>query len=319
MTEKIGYLLTQIGTPSAPTVHAVHTYLKTFLSDSRVVPLPRIVWQPILNGIILPLRTKRVTSLYQSIWTSEGSPLLALSLKITDALRASCQQPIELGMHYSAPFIPEAIERLYQQDVNRIIILPLFPQYSTTTTASTIDKVTKALTRYPNPPSTHLIHSYATHPSYIDALRHTIQAHWEIHGRQYLLFSFHGLPERIAQQGDPYPLECKQTATLVAEALSLQSDEWSVAFQSRLGRAKWLTPYFDKTLEALPKKNIRHLHVISPGFATDCLETLEEIAIRGQAQFIHAGGKTFSYIPALNHSALHIHMFKTLLRIRSSR
>jgi ferrochelatase len=301
-----GVLLTNIGTPQAPTPIAVRNYLKKFLSDPRVVECPRIVWWPILYGIILPFRSKSSARLYQQIWTKEGSPLLLHSQKIAAKLQTYLQIPVELGMQYSKPSIPSALKKLQANKVSRIIVLPLYPQYSATTTASTFDRIAATLKKWRQLPEINMINDYSSEPHYIKAICHSIQKAWAVQGKNYLLFSFHGIPKRYINAGDPYSERCHHTAHLIADALQLQSTEWSVAFQSRLGRAKWLTPYTNELLQSLPQQGIKNLHVVCPGFAADCLETLEEIAIRGKEQFLKAGGKSFYYIPALNDSDEHI-------------
>ena len=305
----IGILLTNIGTPNAPTKTAVRRYLKKFLSDRRVVELPKFLWWPILNGLILPFRPKRSATLYQKIWTEKGSPLLIYSQKIAKKLEARLQIPVRLGMHYSEPSIAEALTELQKMKVDKILILPLYPQYSGTTSGSTFDIVTTILKKWRALPEMSMINHYAHHSHYIDALKKSILETWQSQGKaQHLLFSFHGIPKRYVDAGDPYPLFCHQTVKAVANSLNLSDDEYSVSFQSRLGKAKWLTPYTDKVFTSLPKKGVKELQVICPGFATDCLETLEEINIRGREQFLEAGGKSFHYIPALNDHDNHIEM-----------
>lgn len=312
MTVKTGILLTNVGTPDAPTPQAVKKYLKEFLSDRRVVEIPKLIWWPILNGIILQTRPKKSAELYQKIWTEHGSPLLKYSQNIAEKLQQNLNMPVELGMHYGSPSIKTALLKLRAQDVKKIIVLPLFPQYSATTTASTLDRVADVLKTWRVVPEIQTINQYADHPLYIKAIANSIQQH-RTDQYQHLLFSFHGIPKKYADAGDPYPDLCYRTANLVANELKLSKDQWSIAFQSRLGRAKWLMPYTDKVLAELSRKNITDVRVICPGFAVDCLETLEEIAIRGREQFFESGGKNFYYVPALNDTIEHIEVLANIL------
>jgi ferrochelatase len=310
-----GILITNIGSPDEPTPKAVRRYLKIFLSDRRVVEIPRFIWYPILYGIILPFRSRSSAKLYQKVWTEQGSPLTCNSAQIAKKLQQVLQIPVELGMHYGKPSIKTALKKLQSQNIKRIIILPLYPQYSATTTASTFDLVSKELQHWRDIPELSILHDYAAHPDYINTISDSIQQTWKTRGKpQHLLFSFHGIPKRNIDLGDPYAEQCHLTARLVAEKLQLPPDSWSVSFQSRLGRAEWLTPYTERVFNELPKKGITDIHVACPGFAVDCLETLEEIAIRGKEQFEEAGGKSFHYIPALNDQDAHINMLKQILK-----
>ena len=257
LTTDTGILLTNIGTPDAPTPSAVRRYLKKFLSDPRVVEIPRLVWWPILHGFILCFRPKNSAKLYQKIWTEQGSPLLIFSQQIAIELQKKLQVPVELGLHYSDPSIKTALEKLRAQQVKKIIVLPLYPQYSATTTASTFDDVTKIISTWRHLPELHMINQYAHDENYINALCDSIQKTWEEKGKaQHLLFSFHGIPQRYVDKGDPYVQQCHATTQAVVKKLHLESMQWSVAFQSR-GRAKWATPYTDRVLAALPKQVLR--------------------------------------------------------------
>lgn len=307
--EKIGILLTNVGTPEAPTKRAVRKYLAEFLSDPRIIELPAIVWQPILRGYILRSRPACSAQLYQKIWTETGSPLLHFSKKILTGLQQKMGNDVHiaLGMHYGHPSIHTALEELKEKNITALKVLPLFPQYSATTTASTFDRVTKTMRQWRKLPSLHFIEHYALHPAYIDAIVTSVKKTWEKIGRaQHLLFSFHSIPKRYAERGDPYPTLCDATVKKVAEQLQLSTQEYSVSFQSRLGRLPWLQPYTDQVLQQLPQQGVTNLQVICPGFSVDCLETLEEIAIRGKEQFLFAGGNTFHYIPALNDTEEHL-------------
>lgn len=310
MKNSIGILLTNVGTPDAPTTSAVKKYLKEFLSDKRVVTLPSIIWQPILRYIILPRRSPASAKLYQKIWQKEGSPQLLYVQALAHNLQNALNIPVEVGMHYGNPSIKNAIENLHSQKIKHLITLPLFPQFSETTTAVTFDAVLNLMKHYNFPVS--FINNYATHPDYINALAKIIRASWKSHGKHHLLFSFHGIPLQRAYK-DPYATQCKMTAHAIAKKLNLTTQEWDISFQSRLGPTKWLSPYTDKVLQELPKRNITQVDVICPGFSVDCLETLEEISIRGQETFLAAGGQNLHYIPALNASENHIVLLSSLI------
>lgn len=304
-----GILLTNIGSPEHPTPESVRQFLAKFLSDPRVVSLPRIFWLPILHGIILRTRPARSAELYRKIWTKDGSPLLLNSKKIVAKLQEHLQIPVALGMHYSNPSISDGLEQLRKQQVKKIIVLPLYPQYSATTTASTIDQVNAVLKKWDNAPEIITIHDYAEDENYITTVAQSIQKH----SFKHLLFSFHGIPQRNVDKGDPYADQCNATVRLLTEKLQLPEDRYSFSFQSRLGYAKWLMPYTDQVLQELPKRGVTDLHVVCPGFAVDCLETLEEISIRGKEQFLEAGGRSLQYIPALNDSDEHVEMLGKII------
>ncbi len=305
----IGILLSNIGSPEQPTPLSVKSYLRKFLSDPRVVEIPRFLWWPILHGIILQTRPKRSAKLYEMIWTEQGSPLSFLSEQIANKLSNSLKLPVEIGMHYGNPSIKVALEKLRSQHVKKIVVLPMFPQYSGTTTAATMDQISAVLKTWRVIPEIRTIRDYADDMNYINAMCHSISKHTIKH----LLFSFHGIPQRCVDRGDPYQQQCLHTAQLIASKLKLPYEQWSVAFQSRLGRAQWLTPYTDKRLKELPLQGITDIHVVCPGFPVDCLETLEEIAIRAKEQFFKAGGKSFQYIPALNDTDEHLSFLQKLI------
>jgi len=305
--ESLGVLVVNLGTPDEPTPAAVRRYLGEFLSDPRVIELPRLLWWIILHGFILRVRPARSAKMYQKIWTDDGSPLLLHSQDIAVALsqqlsaRISGAVNVELGMSYGQPSIDDALDRLYQQGAKRIICLPLYPQYSGTTTASVFDAVTAALSRRRWVPEFRFINHYHDARGYIAAQAQNIREYWEQHGRgDKLLFSFHGVPEDTLLSGDPYHCQCLKTARLIAAALDLADDKWIVTFQSRVGRAEWLRPYTDETVAKLGQSGIGRLDVVCPGFAADCLETLEEIAMQNAGIFSAAGGDALNYIPALN-------------------
>ncbi|HSW94024.1 MAG TPA: ferrochelatase [Gammaproteobacteria bacterium] len=314
MENKIGVLLTNIGTPDSPTPSATRRYLKQFLSDRRVVEIPRALWLPILYGFILPCRSTKSARLYQKIWTEEGSPLLMHSRQLRKALADTLNIPVALGMHYGHPSIPHALEELKKKNIQKIIVLPLYPQYSATTTAATFDAVSAVLKNWRVIPDIQMITDYADHPLYIKALADSIQTAYDQHPSKKLIFSFHSIPKKYVASGDPYQSRCEKTVSLLAERLNLTEKDYALTYQSRLGRAKWLQPYTDKTFHALPKKGITDISVMCPGFAVDCLETLEEIAIRGKEQFFKAGGKNFRYIPALNDCKRHVELLVDLIR-----
>jgi len=313
---KTGILITNIGTPNEPTPKAVKQYLAKFLHDKRVIELPRIIWCPILHGIILNTRPKKSAKLYEKIWTKDGSPLLVHCKNISDKLQDKLKVPVELGMNYSDPSIPSAIDNLIEKGVSNIIALPLYPQYSATTSAATFDIIAKHFKNMRNIPSLSFIDSYSTCDPYIDAITNLIKTYWDKKSKiNHLLFSFHGIPQSFVDKGDKYAYFCQQTVDKITKKLQIPTDAWSISFQSRLGFAKWLGPYTDNVLKELPEKGITDVDVICPGFAVDCLETLEEINIRGKEIYQTAGGKTFNYINALNASDLQINMLAKILNI----
>ena len=318
--EKLGILLVNLGSPEAPTSSAVKRYLAEFLWDKRVVDAPRWLWWPILHGIILRFRPARAAKAYQEIWTDQGSPLIATTRLQMQAIEHKLQKKIpgdvaiEMAMRYGNPSIEQGLNTLRQAGARRLLVLPLYPQYSATTTATVFDEVTRVLQSWRWLPEVRFINQYHDHPKYIEALAASIQNHWQDKGRgEKLLFSFHGIPQRYVDSGDPYFCHCQKTARLTAEALQLEDNEWQVVFQSRFGREPWLQPYCDKTLQQLPKQGIKSLDIICPGFSADCLETLEEIEIQNRALFIEAGGEHYQYIPALNADAEHIDALTELL------
>jgi len=322
-TERIGILLVNSGTPEAPEPAAVRAFLARFLADPRVVELPRLLWLPLLYGAVLPFRPARVARKYRRIWLDSGSPLRALTLGLSTGLAGVLAQRIlaplqvEVGMLYSAPDVQAALERLRAGGAQRLLVLPLFPQYCGATSGATFDQVSAALRRLRWLPDLQLVADYHDHPGYIEALRASVMAHWDAHGRtSHLLISFHGIPERSARQGDPYYSRCHVTARLLADELLLQEGAWSVSFQSRFGPAQWLKPYTQEVLRGMPARGVREVTLLCPGFAVDCLETLEEIAIENRALFMQAGGQRFDYVPALNDSAAHAQCLARLIAQR---
>lgn len=310
-----GILLTNLGTPSAPTAKAVRKYLAEFLWDPRVVEIPRPLWWLILHGVVLRIRPKKSAKLYQQIWTATGSPLLVNSQRLADKLQKQLGDKfkVALGMRYGEPSIASALEQLRQHKVDRVVVLPLYPQYSAATTASTFDAIAAVLKKWRYVPELNFMQQYFDHPDYIAAIADSIRQQYK--SDSHLLFSFHGLPKRCTDLGDPYQQQCQTTAQLVAAQLQLSSDKYSVVFQSRFGAAEWIKPYCDETLRNLPKQGIKNVTVVCPGFAVDCLETLEEIAQQNREIFLQAGGENFHYIPALNDSAAHVVMLAKRLQV----
>ncbi len=302
-----GILVANLGTPDAPTTGAVRRFLRQFLWDPRVVEYPRWLWWLILNLIILVIRPPRSAAAYREIWTDEGSPLMLHSVKIAEALRASTGVPVELGMTYGKPSIADAIDKLLAAGAERILVLPLYPQYSGTTTAPVFDTVAKKFGKLRWVPDLQMINSYHDEPGYIDALAASVREYRAEHGSgDKLVMSFHGVPKSTLDNGDPYYCFCHKTARLLAETLQLADDDWLMTFQSRVGREEWLQPYTDATLVELAEQGCERLDVICPGFATDCLETLEEIAMQNAEAFVESGGGELHYIPALNARDDHI-------------
>lgn len=305
LTAPLGVLLVNSGTPEAAEPRAVRAFLARFLADRRVVDLPRMVWLPLLYGLILPMRPEPLARKYRRIWSPAGSPLRELSARLREALAAALvprqAAAVELGMLYSSPELRDAVARLRGAGIGRLLVLPLFPQYCGATTGAVDDHVRAELGRAGFTPELLLVRDYHRDPAYIEALRAAVAEHWSRHGRTpQLLVSFHGIPERSVRQGDPYYEQCQQTAELLARALGLREGEWSVSFQSRFGRAAWLKPYTREVLQGLPARGITEVTVVCPGFAVDCLETLEEIDIENRAVFMSAGGRRYEYVPALN-------------------
>ncbi len=311
---KTGILLANLGTPDAPTPGAVKRYLRQFLSDKRVVDTSRLLWWPLLRGVILPIRSPRVAKLYQSVWMEDGSPLMVYSRRQQQALAARLPDtPVALGMSYGSPSLASAVDDLLAQGVEHIVVLPLYPQYSCSTVAAVWDELARILAKKRAIPGISFIRDYAEHPDYIHALAASVRASFAVHGEpDLLLLSYHGIPQRYANQGDDYPQRCRDTTRELVSALGLPPERVMMTFQSRFGREPWLTPYTDETLKMLGEKGTKHIQVLCPGFAADCLETLEEIAVQNREIFLEAGGKQYEYIPALNADAAHIEMMVNL-------
>ena len=319
-SEALGVLLLNLGTPEAPTVPAVRRYLAEFLWDPRVVEVPRAVWWPILHGVILRVRPARSAKAYQEVWTEAGSPLLAISRRQAAGVAALLEDQlpgpvkVALGMRYGSPSVADALSELRAARVRKLLVLPLYPQYSATTTASTFDAVTRELARWRWIPELRFINQYHDEPGYIAALVASIREHWAVHGEpERLLFSFHGIPKDYFLSGDPYHCQCHKTVRLVTESLGLPRERWELAFQSRVGNKEWLRPYTDETLKSWGGEGVRSVQVISPGFSADCLETIEEIGAENRDYFLEAGGERYSYIPCLNDRPDHLGMLRDLL------
>ncbi len=312
----LGVLLINLGTPKAPTPAAIRRYLREFLGDRRVVPLPKILWLPLLYAVISPMRAPRVAKLYRSVWLEEGSPLWVYTQRLGQKLSAQGWQ-VAVGMCYGEPSIKTGLEELWAKGAREFFVLPLYPQYSIATTQAVFDKFAQVLLRWPYLPACYFLNDYHAEPAYIEAIAGRIKAFWREHGRpERLLLSFHGLPESSRARGDPYYEQCLTSACLIAEALDLAAADWQVVFQSRFGPAKWLEPYCVEVLKALPKEGIRKVDVVCPGFAVDCLETLEEIAVANRQLFLAAGGSQYRYIPALNDSDAQAAMLAKLISKR---
>jgi len=317
---RIGVLVCNVGTPDSPTTTAVRRYLAEFLSDPRIVELPKALWLPVLYGFILVTRPRRSAKAYAKIWTKEGSPLMALSKSLATALRQSLRSHLpneivlELGMRYGHPSIASAIDRLLKANARRILVLPLYPQYAAATTASTYDAVYTHCQTLRWAPELRLVGDYHANEHYINALSETVRTFWSEHGRgQRLLISFHGIPRNYFLAGDPYHCQCHATARLLAGNLGLENDDWSLSFQSRLGPRRWLEPYTDSTLTEWAREGVKKVDTVCPGFAVDCLETLEEIALRSSKIFREAGGNELRYIPALNDNPNHVRALEALI------
>ena len=304
---RTGVLLVNLGSPTAPTAAAVRPYLKQFLSDPRVVEIPAPVWWPILNGIILNTRPRKSAAKYATIWMDEGSPLKVHTERQTKLLAGYLGHgginglQVEWAMRYGSPSVPDVLNRMKADGCDRILIVPMYPQYAASTTASVLDEVADCLSRWRNQPEIRYVRNFHDHPGYIAALAQSVRDHWMKNGEgDKLVMSFHGIPRRSLDLGDPYHCECHVTARLLARELGLPDDRWQLTFQSRFGKAEWLKPYTQPTLESLAQQGTARVDVMCPGFPADCLETLEEIAMECRHAFLSCGGKEFHYIPCLN-------------------
>ena len=311
--DKIGILLTNLGTPDAPVKGALRRYLKQFLSDPRVVEVPRLLWTLILNVVILNIRPARSAEAYEKVWTERGSPLMYHTQDQSKALGEKLKQQfgedilVDFAMRYGSPSVDSVITKMLNKGVRKLLVLPLYPQYCASTSASTFDAVAESFKSKRWLPELRFVSHYHDFPHYIQAVADSIRAHWQSKGRaDKLIFSYHGIPLRYLLQGDPYHCECYLSARLVAENLGLEADQYLVSFQSRFGREEWLKPYTDHILKALPAQGIKSVQVVCPGFSADCLETIEEIGMENREYFISAGGEKYEYIAALNADDRHI-------------
>jgi protoporphyrin/coproporphyrin ferrochelatase len=298
-------LAVNLGTPQTPTAPAVRRYLAEFLSDPRVVSIPAILWKPLLYGLILPLRSGRSAAKYAQVWLPDGSPLMVYTRRLAEAMQGLMPDfTVRHAMRYGAPALTAELDRLAAEGVRRVVVLPLYPQYSTTTTASIEDQVRDWQPRHPGVTVT-LVRDYAVDPDWGATVAASIRTWWDQHGRgEQLVFSFHGIPQRLADAGDPYPQRCEASAQAIAQALGLADGEWQLAYQSRFGREKWLQPYAEPTLWAMAERGVKRIDVVCPGFATDCLETLEEVAM-GFTETVAERGAQMRYIPCLNDAPAH--------------
>ncbi|MDR1350720.1 MAG: ferrochelatase [Zoogloeaceae bacterium] len=319
---KTGVLLTNLGSPDAPTPAAVRRYLREFLADPRVVELPRLLWLPLLHGLILPLRARRSAAKYALIWGKNDAPLREHTQHQAQLLQAeltarAIDAQVFFAMRYGKPAIGKTLDAMRAAGITRVLLLPLYPQYAASTTASTLDAVCAWLVRCRNQPEIRSVRGFSGHPGYLAALEANVRNHWRTHGapddKTRLILSFHGLPEKSRRLGDPYYDECQQTGRLLAQRLQLEREQYYICFQSRFGRAAWLQPYTVPTLQRLARSGVQRVDLLCPGFAADCLETLEEIALAAKSSFRTAGGGEFHYIPALNASPLWIKALADLL------
>ena len=315
---KMGVILMNLGTPSEPTAKGVRNFLKKFLSDPRVVEIPRLVWLPILYGVILPLRAKRVAKLYQQIWSEKGSPLKVITEQQVNGLQLRFSQEqvlVDYAMTYGSPSLEKQTLGLLEKGCERIVLLPLYPQYSATTTGAIYDQFARLIQSQRDVSDIHVHKQYFDDPSYIEALAQSIAAYRRDNGASdRLLFSFHGIPKRCVTLGDPYESQCRRTAELVAEAMGLAREEWAISFQSRLGKAEWLQPYTDKLLQRWAQDGVKSVDVVCPAFAADCLETIEEIDGENRELFLESGGEKFGFIPCLNSNETHIDLMEKIVR-----
>lgn len=318
--KKTAVLLINLGTPEAPTEEAVREYLREFLWDPRVVQIPRVLWWVILNFFVLKKRPAQSAKAYQKVWMDEGSPLLVNSKQIQVSLQALAEQnragqyEIFLAMRYGQPSIESVLGQVKKAGVDNIIVLPLYPQFATSSTGTALHAFRQAYAKWGAAPRSKTIIDYHDNEAYINALAQSVQTYWKEHGKaECLLLSFHGVPDRTIKQGDPYLDHCTKTTELLVEKLRLKPLEWRMVFQSRFGKAKWIQPYCVETLEALPEEGIKSVDVVCPGFSVDCLETLEEIAMQNKDIFLKAGGENYRYIPALNDDDAHIAALLSLI------
>jgi len=315
-----GVLLTNLGTPDAPTKGALRPYLKQFLSDPRVVEVPRLIWWMILHGIILNTRPARSAEAYSEVWTDRGSPLLYHLMDQVSGVQAKLEQSVGShvmvrgAMRYGNPSIPSVLQDMFTAGIQRLVVLPLYPQYAGPTTGSTFDEVANDFVGRRWLPDFRFIAQYGDDQGYINAIAQSVREHWAQHGQaDKLVFSYHGSPRRYLDNGDPYHCHCHKTTRLVAEQLGLPAERYLTTFQSRFGREEWLKPYTDETLKELPGTGVKSLQILCPGFSADCLETIEEIGMENRDYFLEAGGERYEYIPCLNASDAHIEVLSGLV------
>ena len=313
--QKTGVLICNLGTPETYKTKDVRRFLRQFLSDGRVIEIPKIIWWFILNGIILTLRPSKSAKLYKSVWTKEGSPLLVLSKKLTEKLKMSvgdsCE--VELAMRYGNPSMESALMSLKNKNCRKLIVIPMFPQYSGTTTGSIFDEVARVLSKWRWVPSLSFVNSYHDQPEYINALADSLSNHIKNNSPQKIIFTYHGIPKRNFDLGDPYQCYCQKTTRLVAEKLNLEDDTYITTFQSRFGPAEWLKPYTSDTMSELPLQEVKNVLVVAPAFSVDCLETIEEIDQENKEIFLKAGGEKFTYAPCLNDSSGQVNLLKAII------
>jgi len=301
-------LMVQLGTPDEPTASALRRYLAQFLSDPRVVEIPSIVWQPLLHGVILRTRPAKSAAKYASVWLPEGSPLRVYTERQAQGLQAALDArghavEVAMAMRYGNPSMSSVLQALRERNLQRLLVLPMYPQYAGATTGTVFDEIARELRSWRNLPELRLIRNFHDDPAYLEAVAANIRQAWDEKGRpDRLVMSFHGVPHRTLMEGDPYHCECHKMARLLAQRLGLTQDQWMITFQSRFGRAAWLEPYTEPTLEALGRQGVGRVDIVCPGFVADCLETLEEIAQEARDAFLGAGGKAFNYLPCVNHS-----------------
>lgn len=316
---RIAVLLINLGTPDEPTAPAVRRYLRQFLSDTRVIEIPKFLWAIILNLFVLPSRPKRVAEAYASIWEGDSPMRLILNqqAEMLEPILAKEAAPFRVSVHpamsYGNPGLPDVMDKLRSEGVDHFVMLPLFPQYSATSSGAVYDAITKWTLKQRNLPNITIVKDYHAHPLYIKALADSIRRFQAVHGKpEKLMFSFHGIPQPYADKGDPYPKRCKCTAAQVAHELGLSADEWIISFQSRFGKQEWVKPYTDVVLDDWAKSGVKSVQILSPAFSADCLETLEELAIENRETFLEAGGESYHYIPALNADEAHVELIAAL-------
>ena len=315
-SDKVGVLLVNLGTPERAVCPSLRKYLGEFLMDPRVIEIPKLLRFILVRGIIVNFRSHKSAATYREIWTEQGSPLLINSQQLSNRVATLLGQDfvVELGMRYGTPSVQEKLTSLHQQGIRKLIVIPLYPQYSGSTNGSTFDAVSKAFSKQRWVPDLNFISAYYQRDAYIQAIGDSIKSHWQEHGRaQKLLMSFHGIPKKYITKGDPYESQCQKSAQRIADYLKLSVDQWQLVFQSRFGAEEWLQPYCDQTLKQLPAQGIKSVDMICPGFSADCLETLEEINGENRDYFISAGGTDYRYIACLNDANSHAELIREIV------